>query len=112
MLILSRKHGERIVIGPDIELTVVAIRGERVHLAHFVEVPGSEGTFQFTDLTADRGLSEQSPVAGPGDAPFAGDGPGIQQVMVVEPGHVERIPRLFRCLKRTNRFLASAIVPV
>ncbi len=32
MLILSRKQGERIVIGPDIELTVVAIRGERVQL--------------------------------------------------------------------------------
>jgi len=32
MLILSRKRGERIVIGPDIELTVVAIRGERVQL--------------------------------------------------------------------------------
>ena len=32
MLILSRKRGERIVIGPDIELIVVAIRGERVQL--------------------------------------------------------------------------------
>ncbi len=32
MLILSRKRGERIVIGGNIELTVVAIRGERVRL--------------------------------------------------------------------------------
>jgi len=32
MLILSRKRGERIVIGTNIELTVVAIRGERVQL--------------------------------------------------------------------------------
>jgi len=32
MLVLSRKRGERIVIGPDIELIVVAIRGERVQL--------------------------------------------------------------------------------
>lgn len=32
MLILTRKCGERIVIGPDVELTVVAIRGGRVQL--------------------------------------------------------------------------------
>jgi len=32
MLILSRKRGERIVIGENFELTVVAIRGERVQL--------------------------------------------------------------------------------
>ena len=33
MLVLSRKCGERIVIGPNIELTVVDIRGSRVRLA-------------------------------------------------------------------------------
>ena len=33
MLILSRKRGERIVIGPNIELTVVDIEGNRVRLA-------------------------------------------------------------------------------
>ena len=33
MLVLSRKCGERIVIGPNIELTVVDIRGKRVRLA-------------------------------------------------------------------------------
>ena len=33
MLVLSRKRGERIVIGPNIELTVVDIRGKRVRLA-------------------------------------------------------------------------------
>ena len=33
MLVLSRKRGERIVIGPNIELTVVDIRGHRVRLA-------------------------------------------------------------------------------
>jgi carbon storage regulator len=32
MLILSRKRGERVVIGGTIELTVVKIRGERVQL--------------------------------------------------------------------------------
>jgi len=33
MLVLSRKRGERIVIGPNIELTVVDICGNRVRLA-------------------------------------------------------------------------------
>jgi len=33
MLILSRKRGERIVIGPNIELAVVDIRGNKVRLA-------------------------------------------------------------------------------
>ena len=32
MLILSRRLGEQIVIGPNIELTVVAICGQRVQL--------------------------------------------------------------------------------
>ena len=33
MLVLSRKRGERIVIGPNIEVTVVDICGNRVRLA-------------------------------------------------------------------------------
>ena len=33
MLVLSRKRGERIVIGPNIELTVVDICGNSVRLA-------------------------------------------------------------------------------
>jgi carbon storage regulator len=33
MLVLSRKRGERIVIGPNIELTVVGIHGNSVRLA-------------------------------------------------------------------------------
>ena len=37
MLVLSRKRGERIVIGPNIELTVMDISGGRVRLA--VEAP-------------------------------------------------------------------------
>lgn len=32
MLVLSRKRGERIVIGDNIELTVIAIHGQRVQL--------------------------------------------------------------------------------
>lgn len=32
MLVLTRKRGERIIIGPDIELTIVDVRGDRVRL--------------------------------------------------------------------------------
>jgi len=33
MLVLSRKQGERICIGDDIEISVVAVQGNRVKLA-------------------------------------------------------------------------------
>jgi carbon storage regulator len=33
MLVLCRKRGERVLIGPNIELTVVDIRGNKVRLA-------------------------------------------------------------------------------
>jgi carbon storage regulator len=33
MLVLSRKIGERVVIGRNVTITVVAVRGERVRLA-------------------------------------------------------------------------------
>ncbi|HVU89601.1 MAG TPA: carbon storage regulator CsrA [Pirellulales bacterium] len=39
MLVLSRKVGERIVIGPNVTITVVAVHGERVKLGF--EAPGS-----------------------------------------------------------------------
>ena len=32
MLVLSRKVGQRIVVGPEIEITVVDIRGSKVRL--------------------------------------------------------------------------------
>ena len=32
MLVLSRRVGERVMIGADIEVTVVAVQGERVRL--------------------------------------------------------------------------------
>ena len=32
MLVLSRKLGEEIIIGPNIRITVVAVRGKRVRL--------------------------------------------------------------------------------
>lgn len=39
MLVLARKHRESIVIGDDIEITVVAIRGDKVRLG--VKAPNS-----------------------------------------------------------------------
>lgn len=32
MLVLSRKHGEEVVIGRDVHITVVAVQGNRVKL--------------------------------------------------------------------------------
>lgn len=37
MLVLNRKLGERIAIGPNVVVTVVAVQGERVKLA--IEAP-------------------------------------------------------------------------
>ncbi len=52
MLILSRKCGERIIIGSDIELTVVAIRGGRVQL----------GVYAPSDVSIHRTKSTIAPV--------------------------------------------------
>lgn len=32
MLVLSRKRGERVVIGDDVELVIISVRGDRVKL--------------------------------------------------------------------------------
>jgi carbon storage regulator len=32
MLVLTRKRGERVLIGEEVEITVLEIRGNRVHL--------------------------------------------------------------------------------
>ena len=44
MLVLSRKIGDQIQIGPDITITVVAIRGDKVRLG--IEAP--------SDVSVDR----------------------------------------------------------
>lgn len=35
MLVLSRKKGERVVIGQDIQVTVLEVRGDRVKLGFY-----------------------------------------------------------------------------
>ena len=44
MLVLSRKKGEKIIIGDNIVLTVVAIRGEKVWLG--IEAPKDVGIYR------------------------------------------------------------------
>jgi carbon storage regulator len=65
MLVLSRKAGEVIVIGDNIRLTVLAIRGNQVRLgvAAPVEIAirrDDPGTV-FNPLLADNSRSENSP---------------------------------------------------
>jgi len=44
MLVLSRKIGEKIHVGPDITLTVVAVDGGKVRLG--IEAPETVGIFR------------------------------------------------------------------
>ncbi len=55
MLVLSRKLGETIVIGNDITLTVIEVKGNRVRLA--IEAPD-----QVRILRAERAFWQRRPV--------------------------------------------------
>ena len=44
MLVLSRKPGEQVVIGDNIRLTVVEVRGNRVKIG--IEAPADVGVFR------------------------------------------------------------------
>lgn len=63
MLVLSRKVGERIMVGKDIELVVVEIRGGRVKLG--VEAPRAVPVVR-SEIAGDHGPEPKvSPVAVP-----------------------------------------------
>jgi carbon storage regulator len=58
MLVLSRKRGELIVIGPNIELTVVDIRENRVRLAVDAPLNVSVHRQEIYQRIQDEGRSE------------------------------------------------------
>lgn len=61
MLILTRRVGETIVIGPDISVTVLGVKGSQVRLG--IGAPKSVTVDRLE--VADRKLAEQAPTGGP-----------------------------------------------
>jgi carbon storage regulator len=62
MLVLSRQRDEVIMIGDDIEITVVDIRGDRVRLG--MNVPRRTGVYRkevYLAIQADRRRAEEVP---------------------------------------------------
>jgi carbon storage regulator len=63
MLVLSRKRDERIVIGDNIVITVVEVRGDKVRLG--IEAPSEVPVHRQEVLDAMRRNSESQPKAPP-----------------------------------------------
>jgi carbon storage regulator len=64
MLVLSRKRDERIVIGDNIVITVVEVRGDKVRLG--IEAPSEVPVHRQEVLDAMRRNTEAQPKAPPG----------------------------------------------
>jgi len=63
MLVLSRKRDERIVIGDNIVITVVEVRGDKVRLG--IDAPSEVPVHRQEVLDAMRRSSESQPKAPP-----------------------------------------------
>lgn len=63
MLVLSRKRDERIVIGDNIVITVVEVRGDKVRLG--IDAPSEVPVHRQEVLDAMRRASEPQPKAPP-----------------------------------------------
>jgi carbon storage regulator len=64
MLVLSRKLGEAVIIGDNIRLTVVAIRGNQVRLGIAAPVEVAIRRLEL-DWLADRSVGREPPTASP-----------------------------------------------
>ena len=87
MLVLSRKPGEKVRIGPDITLTVLEVQGNRVRIG--IDAPDQvcvlRGELKELESVALRGLKEE-----PSDARAAfplscGTGEAIKRMKYLEP---------------------------
>ena len=72
MLVLSRKCNESIVIGDDVFITVIEVRGDKVRLG--IEAPKSVTVHRqeiYDKIKSSEGLEKK-----PQDEPTAGNSPG------------------------------------
>ena len=67
MLVLSRQRDESIIIGDDIKITIVDIRGDKVRLG--IEAPTSIPVHRQEVYEAIQRENQQSPDGGPSPAP-------------------------------------------
>ena len=72
MLVLSRQRDETIMIGDDVEITVVDIRGDKVRLG--INAPRHIQVHRKEVYDAIKRENEQAARMGPDDVPDAGDG--------------------------------------
>lgn len=63
--------------------------GEAIFAAFLAEEPFAEGRFEFADLLGDGGLGDAEAGGGGGEAPFAGSGPEIAKMVVIDPIHAD-----------------------
>ena len=64
MLVLTRKGNQSIMIGDEIEVSVLAIMGEKVRIG--IEAPRSTPVFRkevYVDIQRDRAEKEEDPAA-------------------------------------------------
>ncbi len=73
-------------VGRDADHLAARRQGQPAPAAH--QQPLAQRRFQRLDLRADRGRGEIQDFSGTGHATFAGHGPEIEQMMIVEPVHV------------------------
>lgn len=62
MLVLTRRINERIVIGDDVTVTVLEVRGDQVRLG--IEAPRDVKVFREEVLQRDPGAAPDAPPAG------------------------------------------------
>ena len=69
MLVLSRKIGERILIGDNVVLTVLAVKGRQVRLG--IEAPASVPIWRETLALAGVEAKARRPLQAPADSPMS-----------------------------------------
>ena len=85
MLVLSRQKDETIIIGDDIEITVVDIRGDKVRLG--VSAPKSISVHRKEVYEAIRRENKEAAQVKPEDLPT-----GLGKIRPINPGQANKPP--------------------